>query len=166
MTLGTDFSSSTSHFHKILIMPHMSCVMRKPAFCICENKDADQLRGNREADQRLCFRYTIVQFLNFLNLKFQASSHRVWLYSPGCVRPGRKSRTGFLRTRLISYLSFQSISSEEGLTGFTSNGIKVVTKGSVSADHTEQLAPILGLWSTLLFSLLSIVILKPEMVEM
>ena len=32
--------------------------MRKPAFCICENKDADQLRGNREADQRLCFRYT------------------------------------------------------------------------------------------------------------
>ena len=33
--------------------------MRKPAFCICENKDADQLRGNREADQRLCFRYMV-----------------------------------------------------------------------------------------------------------
>ena len=37
--------------------------MRKPAFCMCENKDADQLRGNQlcgncEADQRLCFRYT------------------------------------------------------------------------------------------------------------
>ena len=32
--------------------------MRKPAFCICENKDADQLHGNREADQRLCFGYT------------------------------------------------------------------------------------------------------------
>ena len=31
--------------------------MRKPTFCICENKDADQLRGNRKADQRLCFRY-------------------------------------------------------------------------------------------------------------
>ena len=31
--------------------------MRKPAFCICENKDVDQLRGDREADQRLCFRY-------------------------------------------------------------------------------------------------------------
>ena len=27
-------------------------------FCICENKDADQLCGNREADQRLCFRYS------------------------------------------------------------------------------------------------------------
>ena len=34
----------------------MSCVVRKLAFCICENKDADQLRGNRKADQRLCFR--------------------------------------------------------------------------------------------------------------
>ena len=33
--------------------------MRKPAFCICENKEADQLRGSREADQRLCFRYSI-----------------------------------------------------------------------------------------------------------
>ena len=32
--------------------------MRKPDICICENKDADQLRGNREADQPLCFRYT------------------------------------------------------------------------------------------------------------
>ena len=31
--------------------------MRKPAFCICENKAADQLCGNCEADQRLCFRY-------------------------------------------------------------------------------------------------------------
>ena len=30
----------------------------KTVFCICENKDGDQLGGNREADQRLCFRYT------------------------------------------------------------------------------------------------------------
>ena len=35
----------------------MSRVLRKPAFCICKNKDADQLRGNREADQRFSFRY-------------------------------------------------------------------------------------------------------------
>ena len=32
--------------------------MRKTDFCICENKGADQLPGNGEADQRLCFRYT------------------------------------------------------------------------------------------------------------
>ena len=37
---------------------HLSRVMRKPTFCICENEGADQLRGNREADQRLCCRYT------------------------------------------------------------------------------------------------------------
>ena len=31
--------------------------MRKPAFDICKNKDADQPQGNWEADQRLCFHY-------------------------------------------------------------------------------------------------------------
>ena len=31
--------------------------MGKPTICIDENKGADQLRGNREADQRLCFHY-------------------------------------------------------------------------------------------------------------
>ena len=36
----------------------MSRDLRKPDICICENKDADQLRGNREADLRLCFRHT------------------------------------------------------------------------------------------------------------
>ena len=36
----------------------MSRIVRKPAFCICENEEADQLQGNREADQRLCFHYT------------------------------------------------------------------------------------------------------------
>ena len=66
--------------------------MRKPAFCICENKDADQLRGNREADQRLCFRYTDSMSFSFLNTKFQASSHLLWMYSLVCVRPGRKPR--------------------------------------------------------------------------
>ena len=34
-----------------------SRVMRK-TFCICDNKGADQLRSNCEADQHLCFRYT------------------------------------------------------------------------------------------------------------
>ena len=32
--------------------------MGKPTICKSENKDADQLRGNREADQRLCFCYS------------------------------------------------------------------------------------------------------------
>ena len=41
-----------------LLNSYLSLVVRKPAFCICENKKADQLRGDREADQRLCFCYT------------------------------------------------------------------------------------------------------------
>ena len=32
--------------------------MGEPTICICETKGADQLRGNREADQRLIFRYS------------------------------------------------------------------------------------------------------------
>ena len=32
--------------------------MGKPTICIGENKGADQLRGEREADQHLCFHYT------------------------------------------------------------------------------------------------------------
>ena len=35
----------------------MSRIVIKQDFCICKNKDADQLRRNGEADQRLCFRY-------------------------------------------------------------------------------------------------------------
>ena len=31
--------------------------MRKPFFCIYENKDADQLCGDCTADQHLCFRF-------------------------------------------------------------------------------------------------------------
>ena len=34
----------------------------------------------------------IVESLYFLNLKFQASSHLLWLYRPVCVGPGRKYR--------------------------------------------------------------------------
>ena len=36
---------------------HMSRHMGKPTMCIAENKGADQLRSNCEADQHLCFRY-------------------------------------------------------------------------------------------------------------
>ena len=68
----------------------MSSVVRKRAFRICENKGADQLRSNREADQRLCFRYldSIIPLLP--KSEISSSSHLLWLYSPVCVRPGRK----------------------------------------------------------------------------
>ena len=63
----------------------LSCVMRESAFCICENKDADQLDSNHAADQNLCVRYidsTISQLP-----KSQASSNLLWLYNLVCVGP-------------------------------------------------------------------------------
>ena len=69
--------------------------MGKPTICIGENKDADQLRGNREADQRLCFRYTDSTILFYLNPKFQATSLLLWLPRPVCVGPVRKPHCWF-----------------------------------------------------------------------
>ena len=67
--------------------------LRKPTICICENKDADQLRGNREADQRLCFRY-IDSTINLLS-KSEISSF--WPSSvavqPGLFRTRSETRT-------------------------------------------------------------------------
>ena len=55
--------------------------MRKHAFCILENKGADQFSGYRAADQRLCFLYVD----STSPLIFQASSHLLLLNSQVCV---------------------------------------------------------------------------------
>ena len=65
----------------------MSRLMGKPTICIGENKDADQLCSNREADHAFVFATGIVQFLFYLNPKFQASSSFLLLCRPVCVRP-------------------------------------------------------------------------------
>ena len=50
-------SNCTDTLNKLLMRYYnMGRVMRKPVFCLCENKDADQLCGSRKADQHLCFR--------------------------------------------------------------------------------------------------------------
>ena len=97
---------------------YFSLVMRKPDFCICENKDADpcsenkdadQLRGNRELIGAFVFTTRIVQFLFYLNSKFQVSSHLLSLHIPVYVRPGRKPRRpvfserGSFITRFLPY---------------------------------------------------------------
>ena len=53
--LNIDSNCHLMIVHHFIIL--MSLCVRKPTICMGENKDADQLRGNREADQRLCFRY-------------------------------------------------------------------------------------------------------------
>ena len=75
--------------------------MRKPAYCICENKDAEQLRSIREADQRLCFRYTdsTIPLLS----KFEISSPFSVVVQPSLCRTWLKTpKTGFLTTGLIT----------------------------------------------------------------
>ena len=78
--------------------------MRKPAFCICENKDANQLRGNREVDQRLCYRYmdsTIPLLPEYEISSLLPSSVAV---QPGLCRTWSETpKTGFLTMRLRYY---------------------------------------------------------------
>ena len=79
--------------------------MRKPDFCHGENKGADQLRSNCEADQCLCFRYTDSTIPPLLIPKFQESSFLLWVKRPVCVGPGRKSRSPAFSSRGSIYLS-------------------------------------------------------------
>ena len=65
--------------------------MRKPDFCICETKTQISCAVTAQLISAFVFATRIVQFLYFLNLKFQVS-HLLWLYSRICVGPGRKSR--------------------------------------------------------------------------
>ena len=75
--------------------------MRKSDFCICENKGADQLCGNRTTDQRVCFRYTdsTIPLL-------PKSEISIFYLSCVAVQPGlcetwsETPKTGFLTTRL------------------------------------------------------------------
>ena len=66
--------------------------MRKPALCICENKSADQLRGNCAGHLISAFVFAtyLVQSLYFLKLDFEDSAHLLSLHNPVCVGPGWK----------------------------------------------------------------------------
>ena len=77
---------------------YMCRVMRKPAFCICKNKAADQLRRNCTADQRLCFRYI-------------DSTFPLLAIQPGlCQTRLETLKTGFLATSTKSrYIVTQTI---------------------------------------------------------
>ena len=75
--------------------------MRKPTFCICENKDADQLRGNREADQRLCFRYSDSTIPLLPKSEISSPLPSSEAVQPGLCRTWSETpKTGFPRTRL------------------------------------------------------------------
>ena len=71
--------------------------MRKPDCCLCENKDADQLRGNREADQRLCFCYIDSPIPLLSEYKISSLYPSCVLVEPGlCGSWSETPKTGFL----------------------------------------------------------------------
>ena len=89
------------------VQPDLSLVMRKPTFCICENKDADQLRGDRKADQRLCFRYidSTISLLSKYEISMPLAifcSCTAWFVSDQV----ENQNVGFLMTRLICQASW------------------------------------------------------------
>ena len=78
-------------------LDQMSRVMRKPFFCICENKDAD----NREADQRPCFRYMDSRIPLLSKYKISSLYSSSVTAQPGlCGTWSETPKTGFLTTRL------------------------------------------------------------------
>ena len=59
--ISSDYNQSATGLLLVTLIHislNMSRCMGKPTICIGENKVAEQLRSNCEADQRLCFRYT------------------------------------------------------------------------------------------------------------
>ena len=80
----------------------MSRVTRKTDICLCENKGADQLRSNCEADQRFCFHYRDSTFPLLIFRNYKLLAFFLGLYRLVCLGPGRNSRkTSFLASQLI-----------------------------------------------------------------
>ena len=94
-TTSDNLLSNTSPDDALFCKKKMSRLVGKPTICICENKGADQLRGNRKLISAFVFATRIVQFLFYLKPKFQASSSFLCMYRPVCVGPVRKPHCWF-----------------------------------------------------------------------
>ena len=69
--------------------------MRKPLFANAKSKTQISCAVTAQLISAFVFAIWIVQSLYYLNPKFQASDHLLWLYSPVCVGPGRKPEDRF-----------------------------------------------------------------------
>ena len=88
---ATYLRSVTTLLELLLCLSH---VMRKPCFCFAYAKTKALISFAVTAKLISAFVSAtwIVQYLYFLNKKFQVSSHLLWLHSPVYVGPGRKPR--------------------------------------------------------------------------
>ena len=83
--------NNTSHIVRT-VLDHLSLVVRKPAFAYAKTKTQISFAVSAKLISAFVIATWIVQSLYYLNPKFQASRHLLWLYSLVCVRPGRKPR--------------------------------------------------------------------------
>ena len=87
---------------------HISPVIRKPAFAYAKTKTQISFAVTAKLISVFVCAIRKVQFLFYLNTKFQASSHILSLCSLVCVRPGRKPRRPVFSER-GSYMGVVSI---------------------------------------------------------
>ena len=82
----------------------MSHFVRKQDYCLCENKGADQLCSNCEADQRLCFRYRNSTISHLLISKISNFLHSSGTVQASLCRTGSEfPKTGFLASSRALY---------------------------------------------------------------
>ena len=103
LTLPTTYISLRNIDQYVSLNFQVSRVIRKPAFCIYHAKTKAQRSCAVTAQliSTVVSTTHIAKSLFFLNPKFQAYRNLLWLYSPVCVRPGRKPlRQVFITTWL------------------------------------------------------------------
>ena len=83
-------------------MGHMSQVVRKTVFAYAKTKMQISFAVTAKLISTFVFSTLIVESLCFLNPKFQAYNHLLWLYSLVlCQNWSETPKTGFLTMRLI-----------------------------------------------------------------
>ena len=75
-----------------VLLQHTSRIMRKTVFAYANTKAQLSFAVIAKPISAFVFAIPIVQSLYFLNPKFQASYHLLWLYNPVCMGPGKKKR--------------------------------------------------------------------------
>ena len=92
---------------------HISLVMRKPVFAYAKTKTQISFAVTAKLISAFVFASRKIQFLYFLNLKFQPSGYLLWSYRLVCVGPGRKPRRPVFSQRGSCHGHFQHLHPEK-----------------------------------------------------
>ena len=119
---GITYTSPISY--NVTVSYNLSRIVRKRAFAYAKTKTQISCAVTAQLNSAFVFAIRTVQSLFYLNPKFQASSHLLWLYSSVCVGPSRKTRKPVFSQRgsFIKHYRFTPISAhlkwltDDGLT--------------------------------------------------